>query len=127
VVDILGGTFGAVGVLAALRERESTGRGRRVTSALFESTALLVAQHMAQFELTGDAPPPMSVKRPLERLRHLRDRGRRPPVRRRGHRHPVGNLLPRVPGARTCRRPRLQRNGDGVREREWLLPRLASS
>ena len=58
VVDILGGTFGALGVLAALRERETTGRGRLVTSALFESTAYLVAQHIAQFELTGEAPPP---------------------------------------------------------------------
>src|SRR5512132_596099 len=64
VVHIMGGTFGALGVLAALRERETTGRGRLVTSALFESTAYLVAQHIAQFELTGEAPPPMSVKRP---------------------------------------------------------------
>jgi crotonobetainyl-CoA:carnitine CoA-transferase CaiB-like acyl-CoA transferase len=64
VIDIMGGTFAAVGILAALREREKTGRGMRVTSSLFESTAYLVAQHMAQFELTGEAPPPMSVKRP---------------------------------------------------------------
>src|SRR5687768_5582936 len=64
VVDILGGTFAAVAILAALRERETTGRGKRVTSALFESTAYLVAQHMAQYEITGEAPPPMSVKRP---------------------------------------------------------------
>src|SRR5687768_18334609 len=64
VIDIMGGTFAAVGILAALREREKTGRGTRVTSALFESTAYLVAQHMAQFEITGEAPPSMSVKRP---------------------------------------------------------------
>src|SRR4051812_47229466 len=64
VVDIMGGTFGAVAILAALREREKTGKGKRVTSALFESTAYLVAQHMAQYEVTGEAPPPMSVKRP---------------------------------------------------------------
>src|SRR5207248_4411348 len=57
-------TFAAVGILAALRERETTGQGKRVTSSLFESTAYLVAQHMAQYELTGEAPPPMSVKRP---------------------------------------------------------------
>ncbi len=38
VIDIVGGTFAAVGILAALRERETTGRGKRVTSALFETT-----------------------------------------------------------------------------------------
>src|SRR5688572_17109487 len=64
VIDIMGGTFGAVGILAALRERERTGRGKRVTSALFESVAYLVAQHMTQYEITGEAPLPMSVKRP---------------------------------------------------------------
>ena len=64
VIDIMGGTFAAVGILSALRERERTGRGMQVTSSLFESTAYLVAQHMAQFELTGEAPLPMSVKRP---------------------------------------------------------------
>src|SRR5204863_4716903 len=50
--------------VSALRERGQTGKGKRITSSLFETTALLVAQHMAQYELTGEAPPPMSVKRP---------------------------------------------------------------
>lgn len=62
VNDIMGGTFGAVAILAALRERESTGRGRHVESGLFENTALLVAQHMAQTTITGEEPPPMSVR-----------------------------------------------------------------
>src|SRR5205814_3628900 len=35
VIDIMGGSYGAIGILAALRERETTGRGKRVTSALF--------------------------------------------------------------------------------------------
>ncbi len=63
VNDIMGGTFGAVAILAALRERESTGRGRHVESGLFENTALLVSQHMAQTTITGTEPPPMSVRR----------------------------------------------------------------
>src|ERR1051326_8872555 len=54
VIDILGGTFAALGIVAALRERDESGRGKRVTSSLFETTALLVAQHMAQYELTGE-------------------------------------------------------------------------
>ena len=62
VVDIMGGMFGAIGIMAALRERERTGRGQLVQSALFESTAFLVAQHMGQEALTGVAPPPMPEK-----------------------------------------------------------------
>ena len=62
VVDIMGGLFGALGIMAALREREHTGRGQFVKSALFESTAFLVAQHMGQQALTGVAPPPMPEK-----------------------------------------------------------------
>ena len=64
VNDIMGGMFAAIGILAALRERETTGRGKLVKSALFENTAFLVSQHMAQYAITGEAPPPMSVKKP---------------------------------------------------------------
>ncbi len=62
VVDIMGGMFGALGIMAALREREHTGRGQLVQSSLYESTAFLVAQHMGQHALTGIAPPPMPEK-----------------------------------------------------------------
>jgi crotonobetainyl-CoA:carnitine CoA-transferase CaiB-like acyl-CoA transferase len=62
VVDIMGGMFGAIGILAAIRERERTGRGQLVESSLFESTAFLVAQHMGQQALTGKPPPPMPEK-----------------------------------------------------------------
>ena len=64
VNDIMGGMFGAIGILAALRERESTGKGKLVRSALFENTAFLVGQHMAQQAITGEEPPPMSMKKP---------------------------------------------------------------
>jgi len=59
VIDIMGGVFGVVGVLAALREREQTGKGGLVRSALFESTVFLVGQHMAAEVMTGERPPPM--------------------------------------------------------------------
>jgi len=62
VVDITGGIFGALGILAALRERDRTGRGQLVESSLFESTAFLVSQHMGQQALTGVEPPPMPEK-----------------------------------------------------------------
>lgn len=59
VNDIMGGMFGAIGVLAALRRRDATGQGGEVTSGLFENNVLLVAQHMMQFALTGQPAAPM--------------------------------------------------------------------
>ena len=64
VNDLLGGTLAALGVVAAVQERHRTGRGKHVQSGLFETNAMLVAQHMAQAFITGEAPPPMGIKRP---------------------------------------------------------------
>lgn len=58
VNDIMGGMFGAIGVLAALRERDRTGQGQEIQSALFENCCLLASQHMQQFQMTGEVPPP---------------------------------------------------------------------
>jgi crotonobetainyl-CoA:carnitine CoA-transferase CaiB-like acyl-CoA transferase len=59
VNDIMGGIFGAVGTLAALMQRSQTGKGQEVQSALFENNIFLVAQHMLQFAVTGEAAAPM--------------------------------------------------------------------
>ena len=59
VNDIMGGMFGAIGVLAALRERDRTGRGQEIQSALFENCVFLSAQHMQQCSMTGEVAPPM--------------------------------------------------------------------
>ncbi len=59
ITDILGGSFGAIGILAALHQRQVTGRGQLVQASLFESVAFLVGQHMAIAAITGQPPPPM--------------------------------------------------------------------
>jgi crotonobetainyl-CoA:carnitine CoA-transferase CaiB-like acyl-CoA transferase len=125
VIDILGGTFAALGIVAALRERDTTGKGKRITSSLFETTALLVAQHMAQYEITGEEPPPMSVKRPAWGVYDIFDTK-------------DGRLFVAVVTDTQwqvfCREfgldelaadVRLKTNGLRVKERSWLLPRLA--
>jgi crotonobetainyl-CoA:carnitine CoA-transferase CaiB-like acyl-CoA transferase len=128
VIDILGGTFAALGILAALRERERTGKGKRVTSALFETTALLVAQHMAQYEITGEAPPPMSVKRPAWGIYDIFET-------KDGDRLFVG-VVTDTQWEVFCREfglgelaadPRLRTNGMRVKERGWLVPRLGEA
>jgi crotonobetainyl-CoA:carnitine CoA-transferase CaiB-like acyl-CoA transferase len=62
VNDIMGGMFGAIGAMAALMQRQQTGKGQEVESALFENNVFLVAQHMMQFATTGKAADPMPQK-----------------------------------------------------------------
>ena len=62
VVDVQGAMFGALGILAAIIERGTTGRGRHVSASLFESAVFLVGQHMAQFAMTGVAADPMPAR-----------------------------------------------------------------
>jgi crotonobetainyl-CoA:carnitine CoA-transferase CaiB-like acyl-CoA transferase len=59
VTDILGGSFGAIGILAALQQRQATGSGSLVQASLFESVAFMVGQHMTIAAITGKPPPPM--------------------------------------------------------------------
>jgi len=63
IIDILGGTYGAVAILAALRERDRTGKGQMVKSALFESAVFLMGTHMAGHVLTGEPIPPMPARK----------------------------------------------------------------
>ena len=59
VNDIMGGMFGAIGVMAALRAREHTGKGQEVISSLFENNVFLMATHMMQYAMTGKPASPM--------------------------------------------------------------------
>lgn len=62
VIDVTGGMFGVIGILAALERRHRTGRGAEVKCSLYETTAFLVGQHMAQQAVTGQAAQPMPVR-----------------------------------------------------------------
>ena len=125
VNDIMGGMFAAIGILAALRERETTGRGQLVRSALYENTAFLVAQHMAQLAITGEEPPPMALKKPAWGVYDIFDT-------KDGDRLFVG-VVTDTQWEVFCRKfgaaglaadTRLKTNGDRVAAREWLLPKL---
>ncbi len=100
VNDIMGGMFGAIGVLAALQERHRTGKGQEIQSALFENCVFLSSQHMQQFAMTGEAAAADACARVgVERLRRVPARGRRA-VRRRGERQAMADA---VQGARAPR------------------------
>lgn len=125
VNDIMGGMFAAIGIMAALREREKSGKGQLVRSALFENTVFLVAQHMAQLAITGEEPPPMAVKKPAWGIYDIF------PTKD-GDRLFVGvvtdtqwEVFCREFGAADLAADaRLKTNADRVKAREWLLPTL---
>lgn len=62
VIDVTGGMFGVIGILGLLERRHRTGRGGQVKCSLFETTAFLVGQHMAQKAVTGTAAAPMPAR-----------------------------------------------------------------
>jgi crotonobetainyl-CoA:carnitine CoA-transferase CaiB-like acyl-CoA transferase len=62
VNDMMGGMFAVIGILAALLQRRTTGRGQLIMSALFENNAFLVSPHMAQFAVTGKPAGPMPAR-----------------------------------------------------------------
>jgi crotonobetainyl-CoA:carnitine CoA-transferase CaiB-like acyl-CoA transferase len=125
VNDIMGGMFAAIGILAALRERDKSGKGQLVRSALYENTVFLVAQHMAQLAITGEEPPPMAVKKPAWGVYDIF------PTKD-GDRLFVG-VVTDTQWEVFCRKfgatelaadERLRTNGQRVKERAWLLPKL---
>lgn len=65
VNDIMSGLFGALGVLAALTQRQRTGQGHAVQTGLFENNVFLVLQHMMQAAISGqrtaEKPDPTTV------------------------------------------------------------------
>src|SRR6202171_1220668 len=57
--DIMGGMFGAIAILAALYQKRGGAEGADIRIGLFENCLFLVAQHMVEYEMTGNKPRSM--------------------------------------------------------------------
>jgi crotonobetainyl-CoA:carnitine CoA-transferase CaiB-like acyl-CoA transferase len=62
IIDIMCGMFAVIAIQGALSDREKTGKGARISTGLFETSALAVAQHMMQKAMTGKSPSPMPAR-----------------------------------------------------------------
>jgi glutaryl-CoA transferase len=64
IADLAAGLFATIGVLAALRERDSTGRGRRVEVSLLDSQVGLLANQAMNWLVGGVTPGRMGNAHP---------------------------------------------------------------
>jgi CoA:oxalate CoA-transferase len=60
--DIAGGLFGAIGVLAALRERDRSGLGQLVDVSMLDSQLAILENAFLRYHLTGEVPQPMGTR-----------------------------------------------------------------
>jgi crotonobetainyl-CoA:carnitine CoA-transferase CaiB-like acyl-CoA transferase len=56
VIDILTGTHGVVGILAALRERDRSGKGQLVDTSLYEAAVHSMTQWLCDYTISGKVP-----------------------------------------------------------------------
>ena len=125
IVDILGASFGVSAVLAALRERDRTGEGQRVSSALFESTAFLMLSHMAGSVATGEAPRPMPARQGAWAIYDVFDTADNDQLFIGVTSDQQWARFAEVFALETLvADPRLATNESRTREREWLIPAL---
>jgi len=64
VGDITAGLFTAVGILAALRERDRTGVGQRVDVAMLDCQIAILENAIARLEASGRPPGPLGSRHP---------------------------------------------------------------
>jgi len=127
VIDMMGAMFGVIAVQAALAERERTGTGQRVGSALFETAAFLMSTHMAGIAATGQDVPPMPARRGAWAIYQVFETAggdqlfigvtSDPQWRRFVAEFGLDGL---------GRDPRLATNGMRVKEKDWLIPALVA-
>jgi crotonobetainyl-CoA:carnitine CoA-transferase CaiB-like acyl-CoA transferase len=127
VVDIMGGAFAVIAVLAALKERERTGKGQLVKSALFETTVFMMGQHMAGRAITGQTMPPMPARRGgwgIYQIFKTRDGGQLfVGVTSNNHWQRFCESFGRPD---LLADPRLATNEDRVAAHDWLIPIVAA-
>jgi CoA:oxalate CoA-transferase len=62
--DITAGLYATIGIAAGLREREITGRGRRVDIAMFDCQVAILENAISRYLAGGIVPQPMGARHP---------------------------------------------------------------
>lgn len=127
IVDITGGMFGYIGILLALYERQTTGKGKYVQAALFETAAFLMGQHMAYSAIGQEPVPPMPARVSAWSIYSIYDTA--------DHEKVFVGVISERHWEKLCQAfgwtdwendERLNNNNLRIAERDWFLPELAA-
>ena len=62
--DITAGLYCAVGILAAVREREQSGLGQMIDISMLDSQVAILENAFMRYHITGDTPKPLGTRHP---------------------------------------------------------------
>jgi CoA:oxalate CoA-transferase len=62
--DIAAGLYAAVGILAALREREGSGRGQHIDISMLDCQVAILENAYMRWFVTGEVPSPLGTRHP---------------------------------------------------------------
>lgn len=62
--DITAGLFGAIGIVASLISRETTGKGQKVDVAMLDGQVSILENAIARYTAAGEIPQPLGSKHP---------------------------------------------------------------
>lgn len=125
VIDIAGGMFAALGVITALFERKKSQEGKYIKSALFETCAFIMGQHMAYSELSEDSVPPMPSRVSAWAIYKV--------FKTKDDNQIFVGIISEKHWEKFCtiferndlfQDSRLKTNNDRIRERDWFLPEI---
>ena len=127
LLDVITGLQAAIGILAALHERERTGRGRHVSVSLFDASVSAMVNQAANFLIGGVVAGPMGTAHPNISPYQAFQASDRPFILAAGNDRLFARTCEVVGRPDWADDPRFVTNEERVRHRDELIPLLAES
>jgi crotonobetainyl-CoA:carnitine CoA-transferase CaiB-like acyl-CoA transferase len=127
VLDVITGLQAAIGILAALHERERTGLGRHVSVSLFDAGVAAMVNQAANHLIGGVVPGPMGTAHPNICPYQAFQASDRPFILAAGNDRLFRRTCEVVGHAEWADDPRFATNEERVRHRDELVPLLGES